>query len=114
MPVGTAHPPEGFLVTGSRPPEPPADGKIVLYSPWLDDPPLPGSYLYGERWETIDHALLASGLFDGEGLVFSRFLAGGPDFLAAADGSPDPVFSDHLPVMVVLRRADSPSAEGPR
>ena len=114
MPPGAAHPVRGFLVTGIPPPLPPEGGKVLLYSPWLDDPPAPGSYLHRGVWETIDHALLSPGLFDPRGAFFRRFSVGGPDFLFQDDGSPNRDYSDHLPLTVTLDWGEAPSAAGRR
>jgi endonuclease/exonuclease/phosphatase family metal-dependent hydrolase len=78
---------------------------FIFYSPWLDDPPHPGSYYY-QGWETIDHALLAPGLVDSSGLALDSFLVIRHDFMLTASGAPKKEYSDHLPVLVWLRKED--------
>jgi endonuclease/exonuclease/phosphatase family metal-dependent hydrolase len=78
----------------------------ALYSPWLDDPPHPGSYLYRGRWESIDHALLGPGLLDEKGLTFADFDVPMGAYLFSSDGTLNRDYSDHLPVMVTLKKAD--------
>ncbi|MDR1317451.1 MAG: hypothetical protein LBK13_11330 [Spirochaetales bacterium] len=80
-------------------------GEPVFYSPWLDDPPFPGSYYY-HGWETIDHALLSRGLVDEAGLVFDSFTVIRNDFMLTASGAPKKEFSDHLPILVRIRKKD--------
>jgi hypothetical protein len=95
-----------LFVTGEREPLLGGDGTIpALYSPWLDDPPHPGSYLYRGRWETIDHALLGPGLLDNKGLTFSAFSVPMPEYLFSSDGTINRDYSDHLPIVVTLKRA---------
>ncbi|MDR1931614.1 MAG: hypothetical protein LBQ57_02210 [Spirochaetales bacterium] len=79
-------------------------GPVIFYSPWLDDPPHPGSYYYRGAWETIDHTLLSAGLVDEAGLVFEDFLVVRGEFMLSASGAPKKEFSDHLPVLVKLRK----------
>jgi endonuclease/exonuclease/phosphatase family metal-dependent hydrolase len=81
------------------------DGQVVFYSPWLDDPPFPGSYYY-HGWETIDHTLMSAGLVDGAGLVFESFDVIRHDFMLTASGAPKKEYSDHLPILVRLRKQD--------
>ena len=95
---------DALYLSGRRGMEAPAPGgRLVLYSPWLDDPPHPGSYLYRGEWETIDHALLAPGLFDRKGLAFSSFSVARSSYLFTRDGEPNPDYSDHLPILVTLK-----------
>jgi hypothetical protein len=77
----------------------------VFYSPWLDDPPHPGSYYY-RGWETIDHALLAPGLVDASGLTLESFSVIRHDFMLTASGAPKKEYSDHLPILLRLRKAE--------
>jgi endonuclease/exonuclease/phosphatase family metal-dependent hydrolase len=72
----------------------------VFYSPWLNDPPHPGSYYYHGGWETIDHTLLSAGLVDEAGLVFDSFAVIRADFMLSASGAPKKEYSDHLPLLV--------------
>jgi hypothetical protein len=78
-------------------------GQTVFYSPWMDDPPFPGSYYY-RGWETIDHTLLSPGLVDAAGLVFDSFAVIRKDFMLSASGAPKREYSDHLPLLVRLRK----------
>lgn len=100
-----------LVVTGFRPPVAErVPGALALYTPWHSSS-WPGSYRYRGAWETIDHVLAASSLFDGAGWDFGAFsVADGPLF---ADGSGYPIAysprtgagkSDHLPVVVELVR----------
>ena len=101
----------GLRVTGAAPPE---REPLELFSPWLThdagEAP-PGSYRYGDDWETIDHLLLGPGLFDERGLSYA---AGGfaviHDGLLDGDGAPRAFYrgppagghSDHLPLRLEL------------
>jgi endonuclease/exonuclease/phosphatase family metal-dependent hydrolase len=94
------------------------DGRVVLYEPWYEFPPEQrGSAVYQGRWQTPDRILLAAGLFDREGFVYSpgsfrvvreKFLVNPQDGYprrwphpgAGADGGT----SDHLPVLLTIRR----------
>ncbi|MCL1817338.1 MAG: hypothetical protein FWG35_00315, partial [Spirochaetaceae bacterium] len=76
---------------------------FVFYSPWLDNPPHAGSYYY-RGWETIDHALLSPGLVGETGLVFESFDVVREDFMLTAAGTPRKEYSDHLPILVRLRK----------
>ncbi|MDR2588662.1 MAG: endonuclease/exonuclease/phosphatase family protein [Spirochaetales bacterium] len=82
-------------------------GPLVFYSPWLDDPPHPGSYYYHSSWETIDHALVSPGLVDSRGLVFLSFGVVRHDFMLTSGGAPKKEFSDHLPLLVRLGKAEN-------
>jgi endonuclease/exonuclease/phosphatase family metal-dependent hydrolase len=96
------------------------DGRVVLYEPWYELPAEQrGSAAYQNRWQTPDHILLASGLFDREGFLYSpgsfRVLRAG--FLVdPQSGFPrrwrhpgpgaggDSGTSDHLPILLTIRR----------
>jgi endonuclease/exonuclease/phosphatase family metal-dependent hydrolase len=78
-----------------------AAGQVVFYSPWLDDPPFPGSYYY-RGWETIDHALVSQGLAGAAGLVFDSFAVIRSEYMLTASGTPKKEYSDHLPLLVRL------------
>jgi endonuclease/exonuclease/phosphatase family metal-dependent hydrolase len=80
----------------------------VLFSPWRLAT-LPGSYVYQDRWETIDHFLLAPGLVDGEGWEFSAFRVVREAFMMTTTGAPrrwieDSGYSDHFPLLLTLSR----------
>lgn len=107
MPAGEPGASEGLAVTGSR--DPGMYGREpIFHSPWLDDPPHPGSYLYRDRWETLDHVLVTRGLLDGRGLTSGAFGVVRSDYLLSADGSPVRDYSDHLPVYIRIDRAKEP------
>jgi len=91
--------PSALIVTGNR-----AAGGApdLLYSPWLEDPPFPGSYWYRGGWESLDHFLLSRGLLDRNGLGFLSFDVLRPSFLLDAEGRPKVEYSDHLPILVKL------------
>jgi len=83
----------------------------VLYSPWPLSP-APGSYHYGETWETIDHFLLSREFFDSRGLEYSGFGVNRPDFLLYPDGTPmrwsrsaGEGYSDHLALVLTLKES---------
>jgi len=87
-------------------------GEPVLYSPWSADAGYSYSYK-GER-ERLDGFLLASGLFDGEGLAFRGFCAVDAPFLLDPEGEPiawsaasPKGYSDHLPVLLILEAEGS-------
>jgi len=88
-----------LVVTGNRSAEGATDR---LYSPWLDDPPFPGSYWYRGSWESLDHALLSRGLLDEHGLGLSSFDVVRPSYILDAEGRPKVEYSDHLPILVKL------------
>ncbi len=82
--------------------------EVVLYSPWSDSG-YKGSYVYKDSWETIDHFLLNSALFDNTGFSFGSFEPVMKDFMLNDDGYPvrwssetGTGYSDHLPVMLIL------------
>jgi endonuclease/exonuclease/phosphatase family metal-dependent hydrolase len=94
--------------------------RVVLYEPWYELPPeRRGSSVYQGRWQTPDRILLAPGLFDREGLVYSpgsfqvlrsKFLvypqSGFPRrWIQSARGAgADNGISDHLPILVTIRK----------
>ncbi len=90
---------------------PPAGG-VVLYSPWLElEGPERGTVVHRGAWETPDHFLLSAGLFDRAGVWYAP---GG--FAVIRDGLVSPAtghprrwigtdgHSDHLPILLLLRR----------
>jgi hypothetical protein len=99
----------------------------IVYSPWfepdfgrgfgLDSEPgfMPvsqGSYHYKDDWETIDHFLLNSALFNKSGWNYGYFqVLARPPFTNEA-GLPQPYnprtgngFSDHLPILLCLKKS---------
>jgi len=91
---------------------------VVLYEPWYELPPEQrGSSVYQGRWQTPDRIMLSPGLFDGEGFVYypgsfevvrAGFLvdpkSGFPRRWSHGRGSADQGTSDHLPVLVTIRK----------
>ncbi len=78
------------------------NGRLVLYEPWYElDMQERGSYLFQARWQTPDHILLSAGLFDGQGLAYQPgdFKVERSDFLLKWE------YSDHLPLIIILRIA---------
>ena len=94
----------------------------VLYSAWAEAE-TPGSYYFRGSWRRLDHTLVSAGLLDGEGWAFADFEVVAPPFATTADGRPIASrrpgrdgradgggraggggFSDHLPVLLTLRR----------
>jgi endonuclease/exonuclease/phosphatase family metal-dependent hydrolase len=87
--------------------------RLVLYDPWFEvDSRDRGSYYYHKRWETIDHALMTPGLFDGAGFTYRTggFQVLRSPFLLTPRGAPrkwtglqgERGYSDHLPLLVRL------------
>ncbi|MDR0455746.1 MAG: endonuclease/exonuclease/phosphatase family protein [Treponema sp.] len=100
-----------IVLSKSRPPETryfPA-GVVTLYSPWAAELHN-GSYYYKNDWETIDHFLLSSQLFNGSGWDFeSCEVVNSPPFVSAK-GFPVAYnprtgsgLSDHLPLLLLLK-----------
>jgi len=78
------------------------NGRLAFYEPWYElDPQERGSYLFRGRWQTPDHILLSAGLFDGQGLAYQPggFKVERSDLLLKW------VYSDHLPLIIILRIA---------
>ena len=82
---------------------------VVLFSPW-DLAAVPGSYVYRESWEAIDHFLLGPGLVDDAGWVFAGFEVVREPFMITNAGAPrrwidDSGYSDHFPLLLPLAPA---------
>ena len=84
---------------------------IILYSPWCADAALPGSYVYNDTWQTIDHILMSSGMFNGTGFEYESFRVFKDDFLLNTWGHPlswrtetGYGYSDHLPLILVVEQ----------
>lgn len=107
----------GWLgLSADRPPDSGILPGPVFYSPW-EDSSARGSYAYKGAWETIDHVLAPSGLFDGRGWEWEGFGVvepgegkGGPGFPAAYDPRTGRGLSDHLPVMAFLSSTGDPAS----
>ena len=104
--------PGPFLVLSEeRPPLSRAlPGAVAVRSPWPDSE-WPGSYVHRGAWETIDHALLPAGLFDGRGWEYAAYRVIDADILMSDARDPLPYnprtgsgYSDHLPLAVELLR----------
>ncbi len=84
------------------------DSRVVFYSPWLSSS-YPGSYAYQGTWERIDHFLYLPAI--GGGFVLEDFRVINDELLLNAGGYPNRWdtaraggFSDHLPILTVLKR----------
>ncbi|MDR0400189.1 MAG: endonuclease/exonuclease/phosphatase family protein, partial [Treponema sp.] len=101
-----------FLVlSGNKPPRSAyfAEGTAALYSPWGKELK-GGSYFYSNDWETIDHFLLNSALFDGQGWEFEGGETLRVEPFVNAQGTPNLYsirtgggLSDHLPLRLSLK-----------
>lgn len=80
----------------------------LFFSPW-GETKKKGSYMYNSSWETIDHVLLPSALFDGSGWEYAGFDVIDEEFLLTGEGRPkrwstdlQNGYSDHLPLVLTL------------
>jgi endonuclease/exonuclease/phosphatase family metal-dependent hydrolase len=115
IPEGDMETPADFLViSGQKPPQSRyfAQKTIALYSPWKNELEK-GSYHYQGEWETIDHFLLSKGFFDGQGWEFDTCEALHKEPFINDRGIPRSYnprtgngLSDHLPLLLKLKRAD--------
>ncbi|MFP4566008.1 MAG: endonuclease/exonuclease/phosphatase family protein [Spirochaetaceae bacterium] len=93
-----------------------AAGEAVLYSPW-GETDASGSYYFRGGWHRLDHTLVSAGLLDPEGWELASFEVVRPRFATTEDGRPiasrrpgggggfgEGGYSDHLPVMLTLKR----------
>jgi len=83
---------------------------VALYTPW-DNELIGGSYNYRNAWESIDHFLLSSALFDDADWEFASYAvltnapfikANGKPYTYDADTGNG--LSDHLPLLLTLKR----------
>ena len=88
-----------------------APESIILYSPWCGDTDESGSYVYNNIWQTIDHVLMNSGMFNSVGLEYESFRVLKDDYLLNTSGYPlkwrtetGYGYSDHLPLILVIKR----------
>ena len=103
-----------LVISHDKPPEAKhfPDGTFAFYSPWTVEKE-DGSYFFRNSWETIDHFLLSSQLFDGIGWQFhDSQVVKVPPFATYA-GLPNAYnprtgrgVSDHLPLMLLLRKSE--------
>ena len=84
---------------------------IILYSPLCADPDEPGSYVYNDTWQTIDHILMNSVMFDSPGFEYESFRIMKDDYLLNTQGYPlkwrtdtGYGYSDHLPLILVVKQ----------
>jgi len=100
-----------LIISGEKPPRTKFfdNAKGVVYSPWLEYPDSQGSYYYRYGWETIDHFLLNTALFDNNGWEYESFGVAAEPPLITAGGRPNAYnpktgngFSDHLPIVLCL------------
>lgn len=84
---------------------------IVLYSPWPGEVSESGSYVYNDTWQTIDHILINSGMFNSIGFEYESSCVLKDDYLLNSYGYPlkwrtetGYGFSDHLPVILRIKR----------
>lgn len=88
---------------------------LVLVSPWLfDENKNAWSYWWKNGGEKIDHMLLPPSLFDGKSWEFEDFSVIKDDALLDGGGRPlawdtktRKGFSDHLPILLKMRRVDT-------
>ena len=90
---------------------PAAAKPIRLLSAWRDgrtSPAVAGSYHFRGTWQPIDHVLFTDDLADPRGVSYEGGLTVATDGLLTAAGTPRATraggASDHLPVVVELRR----------
>ena len=107
-----------ILITGSKdiisylsPADEIEQYSISLFSPWCTYSDVDGSYVYHNSWESIDHVLLNSALFNLTGFEYMSFRVVLDDFLLNSWGEPlswktetGYGYSDHLPVLLVLEK----------
>lgn len=84
--------------------------QTLLYSPWCTYTEENGSYVYNDSWETIDHVLLNSAMFNGTGFEYNSFSVVMDDFLLNTWGEPlswktetGYGYSDHLPILLEIK-----------
>jgi len=100
-----------LVISGQKPPEAVFFNGAAVYSPWLDYSGSQGSYHHKDDWETIDHFLLNSALFDEQGWEYENFNTASDPPFTKAGGIPYPYnpktgngLSDHLPIVLTLRQ----------
>ncbi len=84
---------------------------IILYSLWCEDSDMSGSYVYNDTWQTIDHVLMNSEMFNGTGFDYESFRVLKDDYLLNTLGYPlrwrtetGYGYSDHLPLILVIKQ----------
>ena len=106
-----------IVISKNIPPEPvnfPRE-TITFYSPWIKELEN-GSYYYKNNWETIDHFLISSQLFDNTEWEYEKTVIVNIAPFANSSGIPKPYssrtglgMSDHLPLMLFLRMMETGS-----
>jgi endonuclease/exonuclease/phosphatase family metal-dependent hydrolase len=103
-----------LIISRQKPPQARYFAKeaVALYSPWGNELAA-GSYNYQDRWETIDHFLLSDGFFDGKGWDFDTCEVLNKEPFINVRGIPKAYnprtgsgLSDHLPLILTLKRPD--------
>jgi len=89
-----------------------SDDLGVLYNPWLADENdfvTEGSYVYRNKWATLDHTMVSEAAFDGVGLEFLSFTPFVHPWMLNTSGEPvswdtrsGEGYSDHLPLLLTL------------
>lgn len=81
-----------------------------LYTPWPESGE-EGSYLYGDRWESIDHIMFSAELMDSSGISYKSFSVDKREELFTYNGKIRrwitdyrSGYSDHLPIIAELQR----------
>ena len=99
---------KSLLITGEMDKASGSDTGFILYSPW-NNSDYKGSYVYRDSWETIDHFLLNSSLFDNSAFTYSGFSVIREDFMLTDSAYPRrwnsesaSGYSDHLPILLRL------------
>lgn len=84
---------------------------VILFSPWCSEPDKPGSYVYNDTWQTIDHVLINSGMFNGKAFEYESFYVLKDSYLLNTRGYPQSWrtdtgygYSDHLPLILVVKQ----------
>ncbi|TVQ24074.1 MAG: endonuclease/exonuclease/phosphatase family protein [Spirochaetaceae bacterium] len=111
MPVSRIHAYDGrsALFLSGDPAEVHHPDGVVLYSPWKNGAG-PGSYVFREEWNTIDHMLFGAG-FGADGMLeLEEFRVLAEAFMLTASGAPRrwrsdraSGYSDHLPLVARIR-----------
>jgi endonuclease/exonuclease/phosphatase family metal-dependent hydrolase len=111
-----------LIVSPQKPPQATAfnkDESLALYSPWWNELP-GGSYNYKDAWESIDHFLLSTALFNGSGWDFDSCALINREPFVRSNGKPHTYsagtgngLSDHLPLVLTLTHVGETAASGP-
>ena len=100
-----------FIISKNKPPQAKcfSGEPLVMYSPWANDLEN-GTYYYKNNWETIDHFLLSSQLFDEKAWDYHACIVLDNPPFASTVGKPMAYnprtgygLSDHLPLLLTLK-----------